>query len=556
MNKKARSFIANPLFFSGIIILLYFLSACIPGFSQPEGYQYYDSSHLPVVVIETGGAEIVPGEKITAWCKVIDNGPGKVNKITDPPTGYEGYIGIKIRGQSSQMFPKKSYSIELWSQPGIDTAASILGMPSEEDWVLHAHYTDKTMLRNALTFHLGEKMGGWQPRFRYCIVYVNGSYKGIYLLLESIKRGGDRVNINRLKPDEISGDDLTGGYIFKRDKNHDIPYWENFTIMPVLRYLNSGNYTFTYDYPDALEIVNEQKEYISQFLTDFENSLNSASFNDHESGYRKYISSASFIDFQIMQELSNNIDGYVFSTYFYKKKDSDGGKLYAGPLWDFDLAYGNVNYSQVCLSTTGWLFPHWDNKYAMHWWSRLMEDFGYARGFSARWKELRAGAFSNDSIISFIDNTVQYLGDEIDRNFIRWPIIGSYVWPNFYVGPTYNDEVIWLKNWISSRLGWMDSNISATWLSSVTDIQDNIVAFPNPAGDELNILINIVSVGTIEIEFYDLLGKKVLAIDHNPEISGFQEIKIDVSMLPAGNFILRASMKNRLIGSKKIVIMR
>jgi hypothetical protein len=141
---------------------------------------FQEYTHLPLVVIETEGRQIVDDPKITARMKIIDSGPGNLNNQFQESTDYEGFIGIEIRGKSSQMFPKKSYSLELRTSAGADTVASLLGMPDEEDWVLYAPYSDKTMLRNALTFHLGSRLGGWPPRNRFCEVWVNGDYIGVY----------------------------------------------------------------------------------------------------------------------------------------------------------------------------------------------------------------------------------------------------------------------------------------------------------------------------------------------------------------------------------------
>jgi hypothetical protein len=217
------------------------------------------TSSLPLIIIDTDGQSINGDPKIDAWLKIIDNGPGILNNQFQQATDYDGNIGIEIRGQSSQMFPKKSYSIELRTREGADTTASLLGMPAEEDWVLYAPYSDKTMLRNAITFHLGSRMGGWQPRSRWCEVFLNGDYAGIYQLIESIKRDSNRVDISKLRPDEISGDDLTGGYIIKKDKIDNYGSDEYFQINPSIHYEESDDYRFTYVYPKHDEIAAEQK---------------------------------------------------------------------------------------------------------------------------------------------------------------------------------------------------------------------------------------------------------------------------------------------------------
>lgn len=449
-----------------------------------------EGSNLPLLLIETNGQAIVDEPKIKARLKVIDNGYGQVNSFFDEPTGYNGPIGIEIRGQTSQGFPKKGYSLETQNESGEGIDTTLLGMPAHEDWALYAPYSDKTMLRNALTYHLGRKMGGWQPRFKFCEVYINGYYHGVYLLLERIKRDKNRVDICKLSVDEISGDDLTGGYIVKVDKLTGLNSSEYFTTRPTNRFGNASNYTFSYVYPKADRMAPQQKDYIFNYLEDFENMLNGISFKDPQTGYKKYIDVNSFIDFQIINELTNNADGYRISTFFHKQKDSKGGKLFAGPLWDFNLGYGNVDYLPNNVRPDTWLYLRYgpNNYNTMHWWSRLMEDADYSDRLHYRWNDLRSGPFHEDSIMAYINDTIRYLGEAIDRNYERWPIIGHYVWPNYHVGKTYEEDVDYMKNWIKMRLDWMDANIFlSTGVFLSTNEKPKIVVYPNPLVDDLNI---------------------------------------------------------------------
>ncbi|MFO7621601.1 MAG: CotH kinase family protein [Bacteroidales bacterium] len=517
---------------------------------------YNETSHLPLVVIETNGQTIVDEPKITAMMKVIDNGSGQLNDPLGPGTDYDGYIGIEIRGQSSQMFPKKSFALETRDEAGNNLDASLLGMPEEQDWVLYAPYSDKSMLRNSLTFHLGSKMGGWQPRYRFCEVYLNGSYHGVYMLMENIKRDDNRLNISRLDPDETSGDDLTGGYIVKVDKTGGLTADMFFRTYPSNQYYNARNYNFTYVYPKYDEIASQQKTYIQNYLLETENTLNGEPFKDPENGFRKYMDVMSFVDFQIIQELTNNVDGYRYSTFFYKKKNSAGGKLFAGPLWDFDLCYGNVNYSERNLSTETWLYPRYgpNENFPMHWWSRLMEDGGYGSAFVARWRVLREGPFRTDSVMTYIDNTVLHLGAAIGRNFTRWPILGTYVWPNYFVGTTHEQEVTWLKNWVTARLNWMDANIHVTALPDTSAGFWSLKVYPNPVRELMNISLYIYFDTRLDIEVFDLLGRKVIQTTYIPGAPGAQIIQLTVpGNVAAGYYILQIRQGERIMGRQKLI---
>ncbi len=530
------------------IVCLFLVSAWIKLNAQ--------ESHLPLIVIDTWGEEIPDDPKISSWLKVIDNGKGLTNNPDQQGTDFEGYAGIEIRGRSSQMFPKKSYSIELRNAVAADTSISLLGMPAESDWVLYAPYSDKTMLRNALTFYLGSKLGGWQPRYRFCEVYLNGEYNGVYMLLESIKRDSNRVDISKLKPDEVTGDDLTGGYIVKVDKLDDLSEDEYFKTHPSILYKDAPNYIFTYVYPKYDEIVPEQKSYLQKFLTDAESNLNGSSFADPQSGFRKYFDVNSFVDFQIIQEITNNVDGYRLSTFFYKDKDSKGGTLHAGPLWDFDLCYGNEDFTDFNLQTDIWLYPKFADQYGgrIHWWARMMEDMNYRSVFISRWKEIRKKSFATDSVMAYIDNTIGSLGPAIDRNFEKWPVIGTYVWPNYFVGVTYEEEVDYLKNWLTARLDWIDDNIVLAGGSSGDVSKQEFLVFPNPIRDRMNLYFYSAGSSEISIQIFDILGRKIFENKITPAYSGFQFVTLDLPPLRAGYYILKALQGNRQLGRRNIMI--
>lgn len=496
---------------------------------------------LPLIVIDTNGGTIIDDPKITVSLKVIDNGTGNLNYMTDKGNNFDGLAGIEFHGQSSQMFPKKSYSIETRDNTGASLNAGLLGMPAESDWILYAPYSDKTMLRNALTYYLAGRFGRWQPRFRFCEIYLNGDYIGVYQITEKIKRGKNRVNVAKLSSTSISGNDITGGYLFKVDKIGDLPLTDYFYSTPSISFMNARNYAFTYVYPKPEDIVTEQKNYLASQITNFQNSLNGSSFMDSIIGYRGFIDVGSFVDFEIINELTNNVDGYRYSTFFNKQKDSDGGKIIAGPVWDFDLGYGNVDYSPRNLSVTEWVYPNFgpDEGYCMHWWARLMQDPVYTKKVKNRWTQLRDGPLHRDSIESFINNNVQQFGDAIERNFAKWPIIGVYVWPNYYVGSTYQSEIDYLKDWISRRITWMDSQwLIQTGIDELKE-QNSFKLYPNPFQNKFTIELFLNRTEDIGLELYNSAGIRVHKEIRKNQISGYQEIQINAENLRRGVYILK-----------------
>ncbi|HPI87024.1 MAG TPA: CotH kinase family protein [Bacteroidales bacterium] len=435
--------------------------------AEPEPLQL--ETNLPIIVINTFGEPIVDEPKIEAHMGIIDNGPGEINSLDDPFNNYDGMIGIETRGQSSQMFPKKSYGFETRDAEGENLDTSLLGLPEENDWVLYAPYSDKSMLRNFMSFEMGSRMGNYCTRQVFCELVINDDYKGIYTLMEKIKKDDDRVDIATLNPDEISGDDLTGGYIIKVDKldwdfEFDSDGWRSDPDPP---YPNAMDIIFQYYYPEADEMPSQQKIYIRDYITDAENALTSFTFSMPEIGYMQYFDVLSYVDFMLLCEISKEVDKYRYSTYMYKEKDSDGGKLFAGPLWDFDLGYGNVDYWPEGLDYTGWLY-YMVNPYEwsiMFWWKRLMEDPYFRNMAKTRWEYLRQERLSDEDVHQMIDSVVNLLEDARVRNFERWPILGEYVWPNYdWFGNTYEDEVDYFEDFLFNRLQWMDGNFTGNLL--------------------------------------------------------------------------------------------
>ena len=199
-------------------------------------------------------------------------------------------------------------------------------------------------------------------------------------------------------------------------------------------------------------------DYIENYVDSFEYALNGPNFADTSIGYSKYIDVNSFIDLYIINELSKNIDGYRLSTYMYKDKNSNGGKLTMGPFWDYNLAFGNADYCDGGI-TSGWEVDGGCGDNNPFWFERLLDDTTYQNKLKCRWEYLRDRSFQQDSLVNFIDSVAFYLDDAQQRNFQQWDILGSYVWPNYYVGSTYQDELNFFKTWIGDRLTWLDNNL-------------------------------------------------------------------------------------------------
>ncbi len=516
----------------------------------------FESSNLPVIVINTQGRTIVDEPKITATMGIIDNGPGLINSINDGYNDYDGFIGIEYRGSSSQfLFPKKSFGIETRDELGENLNVTVLGMPEENDWVLYGPYSDKTMIRNLLTFEMGRSLGRYASRTRLVELVLNDEYWGVYVFMEKIKRDKNRVDISKLTADEVSGDDLTGGYIIKIDKfdgGNSGDGWAS-PYPPAGKQRNEQVIFFQFDYPKNRDIVDAQREYIKNYVTEFENSLFGPVFSDPELGYKQYVNLDSFVDFLIMMEVTRNVDAYRLSTFIYKDKDSKGGKITMGPIWDFNLAFGNAIYCNGWL-TDGWAWDFnsicpddfWLNPF---WWDRLMQDEAFSSRLISRWTGLRSGSFKTETIIHYIDSIASVLDEGQQRNFMRWNIMGEYIWPNYFIGITYSSEIEHLKNWVSDRLEWLDTNLFlTTGISESGYATSRPVIKPNPFSEQ----IMFEMPGNFSIQFFNANGQEVFRtgqvegdfVWHGQNASG--------TPLPAGLYFFNLFAKNYRISGRII----
>ena len=284
-------------------------------------------------------------------------------------------------------------------------------------------------MRDGFAYILAGDMLDHAPRVRYSEVMINDEYQGIYLLVEKIKRDKNRVDIAKLEPTDNDGDALTGGYIIKLDKEKGSNSGQGW-ISPFKPYTNAWQNTFfQFDYPKASLITQAQKDYIINFMNKAETSLKSSNYKDPITGYRKYMDVESLIDFIIINELTKNPDAYRLSTFMHKNRDSEGGKLKFGPVWDFNLGFGNVdyctqgnpeglvilNFNDVCS----------DDYWVIHfWWKKFLEDEAFYSQLKMRWKTLRQKEFSENRVNHLIYSISVLLNKAQVRNFKKWTVLG------------------------------------------------------------------------------------------------------------------------------------
>jgi subtilisin-like proprotein convertase family protein len=525
-------------------------------FSNDPAHAFpFSESSLPIVVLNTNGQQIPNEPKITAHMGIIYNGEGAINHITDPYNNYSNLVGIELRGSSSLNFPQKSYALETRDVNGTQHDTVLLGMPKEHDWILYAPYNDKTCMRNILSYHIANETGHYASRTKLVELVLNGNYKGIYVLMEKIKRDENRVNIAKLNPDEIDGDDATGGYIFKVDRDAgDGSYWTSEFPTSV-----NSEVRFVYVEPKPENIVPQQRDYIAWYVSNFENALMNVDFDDQVNGYRNFASVGSFVDYLILNEISKNVDGYRLSTFLYKDKNSNGGKLVAGPAWDYNLAWWNADY---CLGNdaTGWVYNFNDycgggGNDVPFWWEKLMEDPAFQTDLKCRWRELRETTLSYAYLESYIDSVAGYIDEAKDRHFQQWPLLGIYTWPNPSPIPQdYAGEITALKTWIHDRFDWMDENIPGTCYASIEEqwLASEIQVSPNPFSDNFAVKLSVPEGSEVTFQLYDLQGKQ-LSNETAKFVNGETYLKDVSSMsLPAGMYTLRITLNGNSV-TKKLV---
>lgn len=348
----------------------------------------------------------------------------------------QGTLEIRGRGNTTWLLmPKKPYRLRLTS------SASLLSMPASRHWVLLANYSDKTLMRNDVTFELSRKVGmEYTPRSQFVDLEVNGSYDGVYQLVEHVRIGPDRVNIPELRVTDTSATAITGGYLMEVDERRGEDFCFNSTVTLMVFCLSN---------PETLNdpAWAKHRAYITGFIRQVDNALSSPDFANPVTGYAAYLDVESAIRYYLVNEYFRNVDGNLrLSTYLYKPR---GGKLAFGPVWDFDLAIGNVNYDNAD-RTDGWHIR------TAPWFTRLFQDPAFATRVKARWQQM-----ASDGTLTRFDDYIQdrrwYLSKVQQRNFQRWPILATWVWPNRVVTGSYNGEVAAMQDWLWQRRLWMDA---------------------------------------------------------------------------------------------------
>ena len=432
--------------------------------------QSFTDSNLPIVVIETDGGANIPDEpKILGTMKIIWHQDGSRNYMSDIDNpeflNYNGRIAIEMRGSSSQtMLNKKPYALETRDDDGVsNNNVSILGMPTENDWILNSLAFDQTGMRDVLAYELSNRLGQYASRSMYCEVVINGDYKGLYAFMEKIKPDKNRVDIETMDPTCNNYPEVTGGYITKADKTTggDPVAWT------MQDYGGGGwwgwsTYTdFIHHYPKPADITNAQDNYIHGVFTDLASVANQHNTST-TSGIPSVIDIPSFVDFMMMAEYTSNVDVYSLSTFFHKDRM---GKLRAGPIWDYNLAFGYDAFGNRSKYNV-WQFNNEDNN-GPKFWKDLFDTDLFRCYLAKRWFELTEPGqpLNYDFVCNRIDEIDALITEAIPRDNQRWNQMQQHAQ---YVNN--------MKNWLQQRINWLNQNIGSDNGCSEVDLPPLVIS--------------------------------------------------------------------------------
>lgn len=406
-------------------------------------------THLPIVSIDTNKQEI-PGEArdgsmITTKVKVIDNREGG-NHLSDK-SKMKTLANIRYRGNSSMKFDKKGYLLKFIKKDGSENPEKVIGMDKHDEWALHGPFLDKTLLRNYLWYHISGEIMDSAPDSRFCELFVDGEYKGVYVMVESPSRGDKgRMQIKKIK----KGKDYTG-YIVRLDKGTDNPLQDLNTFSKYS--MNTGldpGLKLEIIYPGKNRLNKTLQEYIRRDMSKFEKVLYSYDYDSKRYGYEQYIDVDSFVNYLIINEFTQNYDAGNMSTYLYKDYN---GKLRMY-VWDFNSANDFYKYS---INIEEFEFQ-WNT-----WFTMLMRDEKFTKRIIERYRYLRRHYLSDEYLCNYIDEIVNYLGPAIDRNYEIWGYTfekeEDILIPESRNPRNYEDAIKQLKKHIVERGKFMDENI-------------------------------------------------------------------------------------------------
>ena len=502
---------------------------------------------IPVVVIDTERGRSIDSKSrnVTAHMRIIDS---EYN-----PLGiglYDGEIEIRGRGNSSWGMPKKSYNLFLPEKK------QILDMAPGKAWVLMANYADKSLMRNYIVYEFARDLGAaMSPKMRHIDLILNGEFIGNYVIGERIKIDEGRLNFPKIKSDMTDDYELTGTYVLEindydrlnhsRVNSGELRIFDSPHVNRRIRSIfgHPAGTVVTIRQPSARNLPEAGFEYIRDYFNAMDDALFGDDFKDPVTGYRAYLDAASWVDWYLIHEFFKDVDGdFRLSTFLYKPR---GGKMYMGPIWDFDLAAGNADY------LTGDDPKGWYARTSV-WYARLFEDEAFAQEFKDRWNYLKNNGYF-DVLFRRIDDTAAVLEKSAEMNFAKWSrLLGNYTWPNannWWERTTYQSEIDYLKDWLRSRFEWMDYSIN-TVRASISPKEKTLLdkqKYPNVRfGETSDILLLEVEWHTPET--YSEYIEQIKSWNENLDRQSLRWLEENLRLLNRGRYYESRLVNGRNVG--------
>ena len=398
----------------------------------------------------------------------------------------------RLRGNASMGFPKKPYRIKFAHKQ------NVVGSPAKaKKWTLINNYGDKTLMRNQLAFELSRLIGmPYTPFCTYVDVLLNGEYKGCYQLCDQVQVHKQRVDIDEMTPQDNSGEALTGGYFVEADayaNDEKSMFW------------SARGTGVTIKSPDEDSITSQQRNYIQNH------------YNLMEGNWRQYLDQTTFLKHFLVGEMSGNTDTY-WSVFFYKRRGND--TIFTGPVWDFDLAFDNDNRTFPVNNKSDYIYRSGGSSTG---YMRQLADQVAVNNAAGReqlkqiWGAARERGLTEEKMLEYIDKQAELLEESQRLNFIRWPIMNSYVHQNPRVLGSYFNEVENVRQFVSRRIQWMDNKLGYTYVPPV-DATDDVTTEPFNMQEPYKV--------------YTITG---------------QLVGNNINSLPAGAYILRQNSATRKI---------
>ena len=427
------------------------------------------SSHLPVVSINTKGKKIPGAPLLNEFGKRIgyelsDSGDKMIdvdinifdqqeheNTLLDDITLHSSAM-LRIRGDSSRYFDKSSYLIRMTDSEGEYNDLPVMGMSPHYEWALHGPFLDKTLLRNYMWYNIAGEISSYAPNVRYSEVFIDGEYKGLYVMTETIAASKERVYLKTYGNGKTVTSWIARIDTYEEKNQKNLDHFSFYTLK------TNENKSLSVIYPGKEILTEKNIDLIEKDISSFEKALYSYDYQDSKKGYRAFIDVNSFVDYYILMEFTAQHDMSMKSTYLTKDART---KIKLSPLWDFNNILDN--YIAITYEPQGFYFTD------RLWFEMLLKDDYFVEKVIQRYRYLRTNWLEEEYLLTYVDETLDYLDESIERNFDVWgysfnPEVydpNQYLTPNERNPKSHYEAVEQMTSFLVERGEWMDAHIES-----------------------------------------------------------------------------------------------